>query len=364
MAEYLPPTEDLPKFNEFVFEDAYSIEGLDRRVVHKAGTETITGQKTFTNDVFLVENSAGADKISVNGTTTTITNTNIKLQAIAGTDVLSITSSQVSSNQNISISKTLPTSTAPVLSISNGQFNSQTPLLTLRYFSGLFSGYGAKVAPSSIQKASYNAIGTETLTDMLNWNSSTGDVSLSANSGSSNVLSLIGTAIDAVSNLYAGMYFLGRSTETNIPLTSMVMGCGVNTVSLPNVGSGATATTDGVWASGGRLVRTPSYGLFYPQFITIQLSGGFTGGTSPTIRVEVMNGSASPDAIIASTGNISYTTGLIIFPTAAASSFTSTSGLGTGVQYYVRYVIVNGTGTAITASTKQAFVQVYGYQTT
>jgi hypothetical protein len=48
MAEYLPPTETLPSFNEFVFEDAYSIEGLDRRVVHKAGTETITGVKTFT----------------------------------------------------------------------------------------------------------------------------------------------------------------------------------------------------------------------------------------------------------------------------------------------------------------------------
>ena len=48
MAEYLPPTENLPKFNEFVFDDAYSIEGLDRRVVHKAGIETITGNKTFT----------------------------------------------------------------------------------------------------------------------------------------------------------------------------------------------------------------------------------------------------------------------------------------------------------------------------
>jgi len=48
MAEYLPPTETLPSFNEFVFDDAYSIEGLDRRVVHKAGIETITGNKTFT----------------------------------------------------------------------------------------------------------------------------------------------------------------------------------------------------------------------------------------------------------------------------------------------------------------------------
>jgi hypothetical protein len=53
MAEYLPPTETLPKFNEFVFDDAYSIEGVDRRAVHKAGTETITGQKTFTGNFYI-----------------------------------------------------------------------------------------------------------------------------------------------------------------------------------------------------------------------------------------------------------------------------------------------------------------------
>ena len=64
MAEYLPPTEDLPKFNEFVFEDAYSIEGLDRRVVHKAGTETITGIKTFTSGAFF---NGGLSTPQVNG---------------------------------------------------------------------------------------------------------------------------------------------------------------------------------------------------------------------------------------------------------------------------------------------------------
>ena len=61
MAEYFPPSEDLPKFNEAVFDEPYSIEGLDRRVVHKAGTETITGNKTFTGITTL--DSSGVNTI-------------------------------------------------------------------------------------------------------------------------------------------------------------------------------------------------------------------------------------------------------------------------------------------------------------
>lgn len=48
---------------------------LDSAVVKLAGIQTITGSKIFQNDNFLVENSAGSDKINVNGTTTTLTNT-------------------------------------------------------------------------------------------------------------------------------------------------------------------------------------------------------------------------------------------------------------------------------------------------
>jgi hypothetical protein len=94
MAEYLPPTETLPVFNEFVFEDAYSIEGLDRRVVHKAGTETITGNKTFTgvetfkNDSFNVKNTDGVDRINTTATATNITNVDITLLTTSGTNKL------------------------------------------------------------------------------------------------------------------------------------------------------------------------------------------------------------------------------------------------------------------------------------
>ena len=367
MAEYLPPTENLPKFNEFVFDDAYSIEGLDRRVVHKAGTETITGQKTFTNDVFLVENSAGADKISVNGTTTTIINTNINLQAVAGTNVLSITSGQVSSNQNISISKTLSTSTAPTLSISNGQFNSQSPLVALRYFSGAFSGYGAKLFPSSLQKASYNVFGTETLTDMLNWDSSTGDVSLSANSGSSNVISLIGDAIDAVSFFYSSRYFLGRSTGTNIRLASMTLPLG--TCLIPT-GAAGTQTSTGNWSPTGTSaqIRTPEWGNFYPIYAMIGFDNGtltFGAGASLTIAVRIREETNNYDYTTTGFSVISTT---LNAPSGGAGDFTtfsagSNSRISGGVL--IRFQIVSvRSGGSITASSKSCYATVYGYQST
>ena len=171
------------------------------------------------------------------------------------------------------------------------------------------------------------------------------------------------TSINAVGRLYASSYSLGSSTGSNRRLVSMVMGCGVNEVTLPNVASGATASTNGVWAGGNSTTRTPAYGGFVPQFVTAQFSGGFTGGTSPTIRIEVWNGSTAPDSMIAATNYNSYTNGLVSFSSANAHSFVSPGTLGDGILYYVRYTIINGTGTAISASTKKAFVQVYGYQT-
>jgi hypothetical protein len=82
MAEYLPPTEDLPKFNEFVFDDAYSIEGLDRRVVHKAGTETITGNKTITGTFTSTNKTTLSGELDVAGLVSggiTATSSNIPL---------------------------------------------------------------------------------------------------------------------------------------------------------------------------------------------------------------------------------------------------------------------------------------------
>jgi hypothetical protein len=64
MATYQPPTETLPKFNEFVFNQANEPEYLDQLVVHKAGTETITGNKTFTSKI------VGTGNIGISGTGT------------------------------------------------------------------------------------------------------------------------------------------------------------------------------------------------------------------------------------------------------------------------------------------------------
>ena len=81
------------------------------------------------------------------------------------------------------------------------------------------------------------------------------------------------------------------------------------------------------------------------------------------MELEVWNGSTAPDTMIAATNYNSYTNGLVSFSSANAHSFVSPGTLGDGILYYVRYTIINGTGTAISASTKKAFVQVYGYQT-
>ena len=135
MAAYQPPTEILPKFNEFVFNEANEPEYLDQLVVHKAGAETITGIKTFTalpvtsitpttdtqltnklyvdnavsgglsgyvtlttpqtisgdktftgvetfqNDSFIVKNTAGVDRITTTSTTTTLDNTSCVISA-------------------------------------------------------------------------------------------------------------------------------------------------------------------------------------------------------------------------------------------------------------------------------------------
>jgi hypothetical protein len=105
MAEYLPPTEDLPKFNEFVFDDAYSIEGLDRRVVHKAGTETITGNKTFTGTI-------------------TATNTTTSLTATTKNELESFTG--LNSLMNTSGNNTMTTFSGSNQMVNTSGFNSLT----------------------------------------------------------------------------------------------------------------------------------------------------------------------------------------------------------------------------------------------
>ena len=66
-------------------------------VVNITQNQIITGAKTFKNDIFLVENSAGNDKISVNGLTTTLTNTDNNITGRA-----SVTSGKLSMGTTLS----------------------------------------------------------------------------------------------------------------------------------------------------------------------------------------------------------------------------------------------------------------------
>lgn len=105
MATYQPPTEILPKFNEFVFNQANEPEYLDMLVVHKAGTETITGNKTITgtftaNNATTSLTASGDNNIITTGGTNYLTasgaSTNNRIQNSGGTNY--ITASGFGSN--------------------------------------------------------------------------------------------------------------------------------------------------------------------------------------------------------------------------------------------------------------------------
>ena len=97
MATYQPPTEILPKFNEFVFNQANEPEYLDQLVVHKALTETITGLKTFTSNLTInnadtritaAGTGSGTDGLIIlNATDPMLTTLEGKIKAYADTQI-------------------------------------------------------------------------------------------------------------------------------------------------------------------------------------------------------------------------------------------------------------------------------------
>lgn len=160
MAEYLPPTENLPKFNEFVFDDAYSIEGLDRRVVHKAGTETITGNKTITGTL-----------TATNTTTSLTATTKNELVSFTGLNSLYNTSgSNVITNFSGSNLMTAFTTGTNTLTTITGKtlINSTTGQIELKTGAGGITGI-------NIENTSTTTGGIT-----LKTNGSTGDINLTS----------------------------------------------------------------------------------------------------------------------------------------------------------------------------------------
>jgi hypothetical protein len=142
-------------------------------------------------------------KIDIDGSATTVTNDTItdvattrEFQATAGTNVLTIASNFISASQNIGISKSDPTSSASILTLSNGALTAASPYLFVRkYTSGLFSGLTAQYSHSSILKGVISA-GIETTSALLEWSSGTGNFILSAIGGSTNTGTIKGTTIE------------------------------------------------------------------------------------------------------------------------------------------------------------------------
>jgi len=167
------------------------------------------------------------------------------------------------------------------------------------------------------------------------------------------------TNVDVVGNLNATRYRLG-TTALNKPLSSMIMGVGHCQFALPNVAAASTSNTDGTWLGGTTFFRTPDYGVFVPTFITVTYSGTFAGGALAIHRFEVINNSTG-GTVIANTGNPAYTSVMTTNTLVGDTNFLSTGNFAAGNLFTVRCVINTGAA-AITASTKVAYLQVYGYQ--
>lgn len=379
-------------------------------------TDTLVGANTTGK---IEESVAGVVKKTMNSSTTTNTNTTItdvattrQFQATAGTNVLSITSSSISASQNITVSKNGATDTQANLTLSNGAFNSGIPdVLIRKYTSGIITGTTARYQRTNILKGQITG-GVETTTDVLTWATGTGDVTLTANSGSSNIATVQGTtvklicgvdekenvtsttttldnttvnisnggttrytqaagtttltntSINASGSLYATRYFLGSSGGSNTRLASMTLPLG--TCAIPT-GSTSPSTITGNWSYTGTSsqIRTPSWGNFYPVYAMIGFDNGtITGGGTMTIAIRVRDETNNYDY---STDAFTLTSTTNNAPTGAAGDFTTfTAGsnerIGGGVL--IRFQIVLTRTANITASTKSCYATVYGYQST
>ena len=354
----------------------------------------VAGTTTLTNDTTNIVSGVN-NKIAIGSATTTNTNTTItdvattrQFQATAGTNVLTISGSNISAAQNISVSKSDAISTASTLTLSNGALSSGLPyLLARKYTSGITTGLTSQYGYTSILMGKIVG-GVETTSDLMIWSSNTGDFTLSANGGTTNIgiiqgeviqlvdetsttrytqasgtTTLTNTSINAVGNLYTTAYLLGTSGGSNMRLASMTLPLG--TIAIPT-GSSSPLTRNGDWSPSGtsELIRTPDWGNFYPLYAMIGFdSGTITGGGTMTIairlREETNNYNYTTDAF-------SLTSATTSAPTAAAGDFTTFTGgsnnrIGGGVL--IRPQIVLTRTANITASTKSCYFTAYGYQT-
>ena len=126
--------------NQLVNKTYADTKATDSLVVKLAGTQTITGEKTFQNDIFTVDNAAGVDRIVVNGAATTLTNTTISLTDATPTTRYSQTSTlttirnaTINLNDNTPITRFSQTSTTTTIRNTqiNLQNNSGTNMITI-----------------------------------------------------------------------------------------------------------------------------------------------------------------------------------------------------------------------------------------
>ena len=301
MAEYLPPTETLPKFNEFVFDDAYSIEGIDRRAVHKAGTETITGVKTITGNFYI--NNLITDILSGTNTIRSATGTNTITSAKTGVADANLLSATGTGGINRLTSAFNQSGYGNVIEITTALGSNKMTT----------SGGDNYISTSSGNNQFNNLTGVNVLRVTTGQN-------LIENTGGSNVLEALTTGTNTI-----------RSATGTNTITSAKTTTGANVIEATGAAGGNNITT----ASGRNLIEAGGGGVNLIQSIggTTARNDIYSSGTATNAnQLFAENGG---NLIRASTGNV--------INTVSGSNRNQINGTDK--------IVVNSTDTAITNTT-------------
>lgn len=293
MATYQPPTENLPKFNEFVFNQANSPEYLDQLVVHKAGNETITGAKVFTGD-FGINNAI------------TVINSSVSVLITSASVFLNSVQNRIASNLSLA-----STSIGNQIDCQGG-YNYITSATT-SVIANLIEATGGGSNAMSATGAGGNGLrafgsGNNTLIASTGSNQLTS----SGNTATANLLDAIATGGGNTIRTTTGTNSITSTTgQVNIT-TGALTNTGINIENTSSTTGGITLKTNGttgdiILTSGDNINLTAS-GTAGDVLITSSSSstGGITLSNLGTGGISIVSSTTSP--LTMGTGSTNYAT--------------------------------------------------------
>ena len=369
MAEYLPPTETLPKFNEFVFDDAYSIEGIDRRAVHKAGVETITGVKTITGDFYinnLITNIISATSFTISSAINFLNGTQNRIASNLGLTSTSIGNKiDCQGGYNLMTSATTaPSGVANWIEATNGGYNTITTNgaggTTIRIATGM--NLIENTAGSNVLEALTTGTNTIRSASGTNTLSAVGVGGVNIIDGTTNRLRVGGTDKEVITSTTTD---ITNTTITNVASTAFKVQqtAGTDKINVSNVETKLTnqyltVTSSGTNTLTAQVASTTSANL-------IDATGTGSGnlirvGTGQN-KLENTAGSNLLEALTTGTNTIRSATGNNVITTSAGENFMNiTAGIGSNVLQVTSTSA--GAGNKLFANNSaNGFNQIIGY---